>query len=241
MSAVQLTDGAKMMFLIQRKPETSREELLVHWFKNHMPEVIDMQQELRDKGRAHAWRYIATLFEADAEGSHPWDGVAQLWYDKAWPRPAEPIGSEPMDTFQQKAKPYVSWATKEYVFLDGELPIEPLTLNEAFPTTRSGFYKVTMLAALKDQSDHQTFTEYWLNDHAPRAVDRQREAGALRYVVSISYESDEPYAGMAELYFENTATARKYFSEREQDELESWLDKDRSLVMTSQTEMIGIP
>jgi len=240
-SAVQPTDGAKMMFLIQRKPETSRDELLVHWFKNHMPEVIDMQKELRDKGRAHAWRYIATLFDSDAEGSHPWDGVAQLWYDKAWPRPAEPIGSEPMDTFQQKAKPYVSWATKEYVFLDGELPIEPLTLNEAFPTTRSGFYKVTMLAALKDQSDHQSFTEYWLNDHAPRAADRQREAGALRYVVSISYESDEPYAGMAELYFENTATARKYFSEREQDELESWLDKDRSLVMTSQTEMIGIP
>lgn len=200
-----------------------------------------MQQELRDKGRAHAWRYIATLFDADAEGSHPWDGVAQLWYDKAWPRPAEAIGSEPMDTFQQKAKPYLSWATKEYVFLDGELPIEPLTLNEAFPTTRSGFYKVTMLAALKDQSDHKTFTDYWLNDHAPRAADRQREAGALRYVVSISYESDEPYAGMAELYFENTATARKYFSVREQDELESWLDKDRSLVMTSQTEMIGIP
>ena len=42
MTIVQPTDGAKMMFLIRRKPETSREELLVHWFKNHMPEVIDL-------------------------------------------------------------------------------------------------------------------------------------------------------------------------------------------------------
>ena len=94
---------------------------------------------------------------------------------------------------------------------------------------------------MKDQRDHETFTDYWLNDHAPRVANRQQEAGALRYVVSISQESDELYAGMSELYFESAATARKYFSVREQDELESWLNQDRTLVMTSQTEMIGIP
>ena len=30
------TPGAKMMYLIKRKPETSREELVAHWFANHM-------------------------------------------------------------------------------------------------------------------------------------------------------------------------------------------------------------
>ena len=241
MNAVQPAGGAKMMFLIRRRPGTSREELLVHWFKNHMPDVIDLQQQMRDKNRPHAWRYIATLFDADAGGQHPWDGVAQLWYDEPWPRPTEAIGVEPVDTFQQKAEPYMSWATSEYIYLDGELPVEPLTLNEAFPTTRSGFFKTTLLAALKDQQEHEAFTDYWLNDHAPRAAQRQREAGAFRYVVSISREPDEPYAGMAELYFENAEAARRYLSAREPDRMEDWMDPGRTLVLTSQTEMIGIP
>ena len=241
MSAVAPEKGAKMMFLIRRKPDTSREELVAHWFKNHMPAVIDHQVELYDKGRAHAWRYHATLFDADAEGEHAWDGVAQLWYDKAWPRPSTPIGVEPTDTFQQKAEPYMSWATTEYVYLDGELPVEPLTLNEAFPITRSGFYKIILMAAIKEPSEHETFVDYWLNNHAPRAADRLKKAGALRYVVSISQQPDEHYAGMAELYFENAQAAAQYLSNRESDELENWMDADRTLVLRARTEMIGIP
>ena len=31
------TPGAKMLYLIKRKPTTSREELVAHWFANHMP------------------------------------------------------------------------------------------------------------------------------------------------------------------------------------------------------------
>ena len=34
---VVATPGAKMMYLIKRRATTSREELVAHWFKNHMP------------------------------------------------------------------------------------------------------------------------------------------------------------------------------------------------------------
>ena len=77
------TPGAKMMYLIKRKPGTSREELVAHWFANHMPAVIQSQKDGAQRGRPHARRYFATLYDANSAGVHPWDGVAQLW----WPQP----------------------------------------------------------------------------------------------------------------------------------------------------------
>ena len=90
------TDGAKMMYLIKRRPGTTREALLVHWFANHMPGVIASQARAREAGHTAARRYIATLFDADRQGNHPWDGVAQLWFDQALPRPEQPHG-DPRD------------------------------------------------------------------------------------------------------------------------------------------------
>ena len=46
---------------------------------------------------------------------------------------------------------------------------------------------------------------------------------------------------MAELYFDNAETAKQYLSTTELDELDRWLDHDRTLILTAQTEMIGIP
>ena len=69
------------MYLIKRKPTTSREELVAHWFANHMPAVIQSQQDAAERGRMHASRYLATLFQPGPQGDHPWDGVAQLWVD----------------------------------------------------------------------------------------------------------------------------------------------------------------
>ena len=97
MSAIQATPGAKMMYLIKRRPQTSREELVAHWFANHMPAVIAGQQHQAERGRLHATRYIATLFDADRDGAHPWDGVAQLWWEKPLPMPDTPHGAQPTE------------------------------------------------------------------------------------------------------------------------------------------------
>lgn len=124
----EASPGAKMICLIKRRPSTSRAELVAHWFKNHMPGVIQGQQERAEQGKPHARHYIATLFEANKQGERPFDGMAQLWWDKPLPRPKVAHRTTPTDTFQQKVEPYVPWATIEYVVMEGakELKVENL-------------------------------------------------------------------------------------------------------------------
>ena len=236
------TPGAKMMYLIRRKPTTSREELVAHWFANHMPLVIASQEAQKDKGGLHATRYIATLFDKDKGGDHPWDGVAQLWWPRALPRPSAPFGDPPSDSFQEKAEPYVPWATTEYVVIDGALPLQPLTLNAPFPCTRSGFFKVSFLVRAKPGANYDRFFDHWLDVHRPNVADVMREVGGLRYVISLSNEpGEEPYAGMAELYFDAPDGWRSYVKRIQPDGMEQWVQDDGTLVLRAETEMIGIP
>ena len=118
-ATIDAISGVKMQYLIKRPPATSREELVAHWFANHMPGVIQGQHDLASAGKPHAHRYIATLFDTNAEDDHIWDGVAQLWWDKAIPYPEVPHGTTLTDSFQEQAEPYVPWATREYVVMDG--------------------------------------------------------------------------------------------------------------------------
>jgi hypothetical protein len=232
------------MYLIKRRNTATREELLVHWFANHMPLVIKSQHDAAAAGRPHARRYIATLFDADANGEHPWDGVAQLWWDQALPRMKTPAGATPRDSFQQKAEPYVGWATTEYVVLDGSehLPVEPLTLNPPFPCTRSGFFKMTFLVKAQPDTVFADFFDHWLNVHVPNVIDGMRRVGGLRYVVSHSIEpQNEPYAGMAELYFPDASAWTRFQETVEPDGMERWVDAGATLALRARTEMIGMP
>ncbi len=241
---LEATAGAKMVYLIKRRDSATREELLVHWFANHMPLVIKSQLDAAAGGRLHARRYIATLFDANAIGEHPWDGVAQLWWDQALPKPKTPTGTTPRDSFQQKAQPYVGWATTEYVVIDGSehLPVEPLTLNAPFPCTRSGFFKMTFLVKAKPATPFDQLFDHLLNVHVPKVADVMRQVGGLRYVVSLSIDPDnETYAGMAELYFADASGWRRYKETIRPDGLERWIDPDGTLALRGRTEMIGIP
>lgn len=241
---IEQTPGAKMLYLIKRQPTTSREELVAHWFANHMPAVIQGQKDGAAQGRPHATRYFATLFDANADGEHPWDGVAQLWWPRPLPKPSASFGAEPRDTFQQKAEPYSPWATREYVVTDGSehLDTAPLTLNAPYPMTRSGFLKMTFLVAAKPATDYDEFFAHWLNVHVPNVEATLAAAGGFRYVVSHSIEpDDEPYAGMAELYFHDAAGWRRYRETIRADGMERWVDGDAMHVLRAQTEMVGIP
>lgn len=245
--------GAKMMFLIRRRPSVSREELIAHWFANHMPGVISAQTQAARDGHPHAWRYLATLFDplASTAASAPadpaaaaWDGVAQLWFDQPLPRPRQPFGDPPRDSFQQKAEPYRPWATVEYVVVDGSehLSTEPLTLNAPYPTTRSGFVKAVYLVVVKPDTDYVAFARHWLTVHAPNVRKTLLAAGGFRYVISMSLDpANEPYAGMAELYFPDAAAWNTFHTRLESDGTERWLDRDATELRTSGTEMIGIP
>ena len=238
------TPGAKMMYLIRRKPTTSRDELVAHWFANHMPLVIKAQETQAAQGRRHATRYLATLFDADKDGSWAWDGVAQLWWDRELRPPSEPHATMPTDTFQQKAEPYVSWATTEYVVIDGSdrLAVVPNTLNAPFPCTRTGFAKITVLTAALPGTDFEALFAHWLGVHAPNAREVIERVGGYRYVVSHSLHPEtEPFAGMAELYFADFTGWRRYLETVKPDGMERWVDSTQTVVLRGRTEMIGIP
>lgn len=238
------TAGAKMMFLIRRRPTATRDELALHWFANHMPLVVAGQQALAAQGKPHAWRYLATLFKPQADAVSTWDGVAQLWWDQPLPTPKAPFGTTPSDSFQEKAEPYLPWATREFVVIDGSdrLPVQPLTLNAPFPTTRSGFHKITFLVKVRPGIDFDRFYAHWLDVHAPNVQSVMRAVGGFRYVVSHSLApAGEPYAGMAELYFPGEAEWRDFNARLKPDGIEQWLDLAGMSVLASDTEMIGIP
>jgi hypothetical protein len=241
---VEAVPGAKMQYLIKRRSTTSREELVAHWFANHMPGVIQGQHDQEAAGKPHARRYIATLFDANADGEHPWDGVAQLWWDKATPSPKEAHGTTPTDSFQERAEPYVPWATTEYVVIDGsdQLVAEPLTLNEPYPCTRSGFLKLTYLVKANEGADFASFFEHWLGVHLPNVQQTMEQVGGFRYVISHSIDPEsEPYAGMAELYFPDETGWLKYRETIEPDGMQQWVDPSGTVALQSTTEMMGLP
>jgi hypothetical protein len=232
-----------MIYLIKRRPRTSREELIAHWFGSHMPAVIAMQQDSAARGKRHATRYFVTLFDADRDGRHPWDGMAQLWYDSPLRKPETAIGTEPTDTFQQHVEPYLPWATTEYVILDGSehLPVSPLTLNAPFPCTRSGFYKLSFLLKAKAGTDFAALFDHWLRIHVPNVKATMERAGGFRYVVSQSLDpAAEPFTGLAELYFHDASGWARYRELYQPDGIEQWVDAAATSMLSAGTELIGI-
>ena len=58
---IRITPGARMVYLSNRLPVTSRDELIAHWFAHHMPAVIAAQEQGRDASKEHARKDIAAL------------------------------------------------------------------------------------------------------------------------------------------------------------------------------------
>ncbi len=162
--------------------------------------------------------------------------MAQLWYAEVPTPPRQPFGTEPSDTFQEKAEPYVAWATREYVAMDGALP-----LDERLPSTRSGFFKITFLVPAKPGTDFGAFFDHWLDVHIPNVRQTMEAVGGFRYAVSHSLEPETgPFAGQAELYFPNASGWARYRDHIRPDGMQEWVDAERMVIFNSGTEMVGI-
>lgn len=234
------TPGAKMQYLIKRIGTASRDELVAHWFANHMPDVI-VRNAQRAEGQPQASHYVASLFDPEGAAPQAWDGVAQLWYDAPLPYPAKANGVEPRDSFQQKVEPYWPWATREWVFVDEKLPLNPLTLNAPFPCTRSGFLKQVSLVVAKPGVDIEGLFSHWLDVHGPNVEKTMKQVGGFRYAVSLSMDMDNaPYAGMAELYFPDRSAQAAFWDALQPDGFQDWVDSDKTLRFRCSTEMVGI-
>jgi hypothetical protein len=231
-----------MNVLIRRRAGVSRDELVVNWFANHMPGVVKAMANAALAAQPHAHRYIATLFDPPADGSAPaWDGIAQLWWQQNLGKPPQPHGTKPVDTFQQKAQPYMPWWVREYIVLDGALPLTPNTLNEPFPCTRSGFLKISHLMKAKPGADLEAFFAHWLGPHAANVASVLKGVGGIRYVIGLSTDRAEEFCGHAEVWFPNADALAQFRGELKPDGMERWMDAAGSLQFSSGTEMVGIP
>jgi len=236
MTRPEPTPGAKMHYLIRRRPTTSRDELIAHWFANHMPAVI-----ARNSGADGAARYVATLFDQEGDAPPLWDGVAQLWMREPLPRPPRPSGDPPQDTFQEKVEPYWPWATQEWVFVDGALPLDPPTLNPPFPCTRSGFLKQISLVKKKPGIDDATLMNHWLDVHGPNVRETMQKVGGFRYVVNLSLDPENaPYFGLPELYFPDRAAQTAFWDALEPDGFTDLVEHQQTARYRCTTEMVGI-
>ncbi len=86
--------------------------------------------------------------------------------------------------------------------IDGSnrLSTEPLTLNAPYPSTRSGFFRMSFLVGAKPGTDYAAFFDHWLNVHVPNVRATMEDVGGFQYVVNHSMEPETvPYAGLAEL------------------------------------------
>ena len=113
-----------MVYLIKRRAETSREELIT--LVCHPCEALSTEI-WETEGRINQRRTtMSRLYSIRATVRYTRDGAAQLWYDA----PSDALPNErrrAYDTFQQVVEPYWPWATREYVVIDGALPLKPPT------------------------------------------------------------------------------------------------------------------
>jgi hypothetical protein len=106
-----------------------------------------------------------------------------------------------------------------------ELPVESLTLNPPFPTTRSGFFKVSALLKAKAGTDFEALFAHWLEVPTPNMRSVIESVGRFRYVVSHSLEpAEKPFTGMAELHFRAASGWEAYIEEFEADGMEECVD-----------------
>ena len=251
MTRPEPTPGVKLNYLIKRRATTSREELIAHWFANHMPAVIERNAQSQAAGLPFAKHYVATLYDeqpdgaldqSGGDGGRPvWDGCAQLWFGEPPPWPKQASGVVPTDTFQEKVEPYGPWATQEYVAVDGALPLELPTLNPPFPCTRSGFVKQVSLVPLRAGVSMEALVDHWLDVHLPNVVETLQKVGGFRYVVNLSTDMERaPYAGMPELYFPDLTAQQAFWQEIKPDGFGEYADADRTVRFRCGTEMVGV-
>lgn len=240
MMSQQATVNTKMLFLIRRREHATRDALIAHWYKNHMPAVIAAQSSAKSRGFNHATRYWATLFQDDPKSR--WDGVAQLWFESPMPYPQMPFGTQPSDSFQEHAAPYNAWETSETVLFDHLPAPEGLTLNEAYPTTRTRVHRTTVLIPSETERLDLNALNEWLEQNTSHFGSRAQGSGCLRCAVSLSTEFDrDPYLALIEFYFAAADDWQNYSADVGDAFIQALLVAEETEIYFSDTELIGIP
>ena len=139
----------------------------------------------------------------------PYDGVAELWYDRLEDLTGMPQNPEYVNGAQADEPNFIDTsklafiATREYVLIEEQ------------PVTRdTQWVKAVFLLKRRPDLSVSQFQEYWLNGHAPQIP---RDMGVLGYVqchtLPETYAGGAPaYDGMAELSFADMKAFMDYWT-----------------------------
>lgn len=96
-----------------------------------------------------------------------------------------------------------------------------------------GMRKIVNLLVRQEDMTHETFVDYWLNEHAPIA---ESLPGVNRYATSVPADPNQAtYDGIAELYIESSTDISDVFAsetgQRIQADTENFLDTDAGEIL----------
>jgi uncharacterized protein (TIGR02118 family) len=187
----------KLIYCINRLPQLSVEKFQDYWFNTHGP-IAGAIKGVKRYVQCH------TLSETYTDGRQPpFDGCAQLWWEDADAMRAD-SGSEEVRAALEDEKKFIDhsrvamFVSREHPVVDGDA---------------AGLVKMIVCA-----NRHPDFggdlANYWLNTHAPIV---SRLPGLRKYTVCLAEPAAAapPFAGAAELYFDDVAAANAAFASDE--------------------------
>lgn len=188
----------RLVFVLRRRPEMSRDEFQTYWLQTHAPLVAGVAETLG----ITRYQQVHTVSEDTTRAAAPFDGVAELWFDatRSTGSPDEQRAAAAMLLEDERrfidlsASPI--WFATEHVMADG--PMDGL--------------RSTTAVRRKAGLTREQFREHWAEVHGPLAASRPDVFGIVRYVQmhtpldaetfppAVVRGAPEPYDGLAEVY-----------------------------------------
>ena len=222
----------KLVYCLHRLPHLKHEEFQHYWRENHGPLVQNTAAPVSIR------RYVQThTIDYTPKGnqqrstlrSEPFDGVAELWYDRVdslmptqpTPEHRQAINSHVEDELNFIDRPRSPlWFTNEHILID-EMP-EP----QQSENTTSAIKLVYCLRRLSYLT-REEFQHYWHENHGPLVRKQKDVLGIRRYIQShtgydgyneilrASLDRPNAFDGIAELWWDNIET---YYPENQTPE-----------------------
>lgn len=219
----------RLVFVLRRRPELTREEFQTYWSVTHAPLVASVADVLGITG----YQQVHTISEDTTRAAPAFDGVAELWFDPsrstASPDERRAAATLLLDDERRfvdlSASPI--WLAEERVMLDGP---------------RSGLRATTAVRRRAGVSRDE-FRRHWADVHAPLALAHPDVFGIVRYVQlhaaddaeqyppALARNAPAPFDGLAEVYAtpvqpdpEHATTVRAEMAA----DTDSFIDRDAS-------------
>ena len=193
----------RLVFILHRRPELTRQEFQRYWSLTHAPLVKSVAETLGITG----YHQVHTVKDNPGYEAQPFDGVAELWFDRSR---ASGSAAE-----QQQAGALL--LEDEGQFID--LPASPIFLGDEVVISdgTSEGMRMTTVVYRKPGTTRAEFRRHWAEVHGPIVVAHPEVFAGGRYVqvhapdnaetypAGIVRNAPEPPDGLAETFFSGVA------------------------------------